>query len=95
MNVLLVSYDLRKPGQNYTGLIAELKACHSWWHYLKSTWLVVTDESPRDLTRRLRDHIDGNDRLLVVAIEHGAARQGWLPKRAWVWIEKKIGRPDA
>jgi hypothetical protein len=46
MPAFLVTYDLNKPGQNYDGLIEELKKTAGWWHYMKSTWILSTSETP-------------------------------------------------
>lgn len=94
MNVFLVSYDLREPGQDYAGLISELKSSHSWWHHLKSTWLVATDEPADQLFARLAEHVHPNDRVLVLEVSAGAGRQGWLPKRAWKWLDQHLGEAE-
>ncbi len=86
--VYVVSYDLCKPGQDYKGLFDELQASPSWWHYLESTWLIATSESASELYNRLRGHLDGGDRLLI--IQAGTDMQGWLPKEAWEWIEREL-----
>ena len=86
--VYVVSYDLRKPGQDYKGLFDELEASSSWWHYLESTWLIATLESANELYNHLRKHLDGGDRLLI--IQAGTDMQGWLPKEAWEWIEREL-----
>ena len=43
---LLISYDLNKPGQNYDKLYAKIKELRTWWHYLDSTWIVVSALTP-------------------------------------------------
>jgi len=88
MAVYSVSYDLNKPGQNYSSLYEELKNSNSWWHYLDSTWLVYTFESANQLSNRLRKHIDSNDSLLVIRVTNDYA--GWLPEEAWDWIRKHV-----
>ena len=88
MRVYNVSYDLDKPGQNYDGLIAELKKSPKWWHYLKSTWLVLTDESADQLWNRLGRHLDRTDNVLVIQV--GRDYSGWLPKEAWDWINANV-----
>lgn len=86
--VYLVSYDLRKPGQDYKGLFAELEASSSWWHYLESTWLIKTPEDANHLYNRLATHLDEGDSILI--IQAGIDRQGWLPKKAWEWINREL-----
>ena len=88
MEVYVVSYDLRKPGRDYTGLSEELQHSPSWWHYLDSTWLIVTSESAGKLYNRLAPHLDEGDSILVV--QAGSDRQGWLPKDAWTWIQQNV-----
>jgi hypothetical protein len=84
MNVYCVSYDLKKPGQDYEPLYEQLKKSLGWWHYLDSTWLISTFEDAQTLASRLLSVIDANDRLLVIRVSN--ERQGWLPKDAWDWI---------
>lgn len=88
MKVYVVSYDLKKPDKDYSGLIEKIKKSSQWWHYLKSTWLIYTDETAEELFRRLRPHIDSDDYILI--IEAGRDRQGWLPKDAWKWIHERF-----
>ncbi len=91
--VYVVSYDLRKPGQDYKGLFDELQASPSWWHYLESTWLIATSESANDLYNRLRMHLDRGDSILI--IQAGTDVQGWLPEAAWKWIHQNLlGLPE-
>ncbi len=86
--VYVVSYDLRKPGQDYKGLFDELQASATWWHFLESTWLIATSEGASELYDRLRMHLDQGDSILI--IQAGTDMQGWLPKEAWEWIEREL-----
>lgn len=89
MAVYCVSYDLKKSGQNYQELYKQLEASDGYWHYLDSTWLVYTSESADQLSARLCEAIDQNDRLLVIKVVQPS--QGWLPEDAWDWITKHVG----
>lgn len=84
--ILLVAYDLIKPGKDYAGFYSTLKTAQAWWHYLESTWLIKTDHSPQDWFNKLKSHMDYNDRILIVQITKNY--QGWLPKEAWDWVHK-------
>ena len=88
MVVYVVSYDLWKPGKDYKGLSDELQRSPGWWHYLDSTWLIVTSESADQLYNRLRVNLDANDSILIV--QAGTDVQGWLPKDAWTWIQQNL-----
>jgi hypothetical protein len=87
VNLLLVSYDVKAPGRDYTALYDAIKASPGWWHYLESTWIVATAESVGVFSERLSSAIDQNDRLLVVDIK-GKEVNGWLPAKAWEWLQQ-------
>ena len=67
-----VTYDLRKPGQSYKGLIDRLKELgavrllESYWT-LKSTW------SAEQIRNDLMAYLDVNDRILVAGLTGEAA----------------------
>jgi len=61
-----VSYDLNAPGQDYSRLFHYLKSHDTWWHHLDSTWVVVASLSAAELRDGIRNHIDSNDKVLVV-----------------------------
>ena len=85
--VLLISYDLNKPGQDYSSLYDELKSYGTWWHHLDSTWLIQTNETPSQCSDRLKKHMDDNDNLLVIEVCKNY--QGWLPEKAWDWLRER------
>lgn len=87
MAAYLVTYDLKKPGQDYKNLIDELKRS-TWWHCLESTWLVIRSESMEDLSATLRKHIDQNDRLLIMHARRPVV--GWLSQDCWDWINQNV-----
>lgn len=89
MAALLITYDLNKPGQDYDGLFDEIKSFGTWWHYLDSTWIVDTSLSVSAAADRIRAKVDNSDHFLVLNIT-GDARQGWLPKDAWAWINEHV-----
>lgn len=83
--ILLITYDLKKPGKDYITLHNTIKTAPNWWHHLESTWIIQTNESVDIWNGRLTKVIDQNDRLLIVDITR-QSRQGWLTKDAWDWI---------
>lgn len=82
----MISYDLIKPGQDYSGLIKSIKNCGVWWHHLKSTWLVDSSLNINTINDRLLKQIDKNDNLLIFEVTE--KYQGWLSQRALDWIAK-------
>lgn len=89
MSALLITYDLNKPGQNYQGLYEEIKSFGAWWHHLDSTWIVDTRLTVETVADRIRTKVDDSDHFLVLNIT-GDANQGWLPKKAWEWINTHV-----
>ena len=79
--ILLITYDLKRPGQNYTALHDEIKSAGVWWHHLESTWLIQTNLTAQNWSDRLKSHLDANDHLLVIQVVNNY--RGWLPKKAW------------
>ena len=92
MRAFSINYDLKVPGRDYTGLYEEIKHSGRWWHYLDSTWIVITDESVQQIWDRLERHIDKNDFMLIIEVLDNV--QGWLPKDAWNWIHDNVPNPN-
>ena len=82
-----VNYDLKKPGQDYSGLYEAIKSCGVWWHYLDSTWLLDTSLDANGIWQKLQSHVDKNDNVLIIGVTKD--RAGWLPKDAWTWINSR------
>jgi hypothetical protein len=85
--ILSINYDLKKPGQDYSGLFEAIKSCGAWWHYLQSTWLVETTLTAEQVWERLKVHVDKNDSMLIIRV--GPEYSGWLPQGAWDWIRER------
>ncbi|HIF9328495.1 TPA: hypothetical protein ACX6RL_000741 [Photobacterium damselae] len=88
MKAYVITYDLRTPNQNYNGLYEAIKTTGRWWHYLDSTWIIATDESPAQIWSRLELFVDNNDNLLIMEVKNNS--QGWLPQDAWEWINENV-----
>lgn len=74
----LISYDLNKPGQNYSDLYDAIKKVGStWWHCLDSTWIVKSTKSAAQIRDALLPCLDKNDRILVVITGREAAWNGF------------------
>jgi hypothetical protein len=84
--ILVVTYELKQPPSEYAPLFEALKSKNSWAHYMDSTWLIDTDQSPREFGQELFAHIYDSDRLLVTRLVEGY--HGWLPSKAWDWIKR-------
>ena len=83
----LITYDLNKPGQDYSDLYEKIKSLGAWWHYLDSTWLVDTNQSASQIWENLKSCVDDNDNVLIIRIT--SDYKGWLPKKAWDWLNEQ------
>lgn len=88
MQLILITYDLKTPGKDYSSLYNHIKSFGKWWHYLDSTWIVKTEKNVDDITSSTRLMLDSNDYLLVIDITNDKTN-GWLPRDAWNWINAK------
>ncbi len=86
--ILVVTYDLKQPAASYTELFDTLKSRESWAHYISATWLVATDESPKELSKALTNLIYEGDRMLIFQLT--PAYYGWMPRKAWEWIRRHL-----
>ncbi|MBE3143933.1 MAG: hypothetical protein IMZ61_08420 [Planctomycetes bacterium] len=83
-----INYDLKVPNRDYEGLYKAIKQLGKWWHYIESTWLIMSDESSTQIWDKLRIHMDQNDFMLIIEVRNDV--QGWLPKEAWDWINSYV-----
>ncbi len=72
MKAYTISYDLDKPGQDYTRLITRLQQ-HGAVRILFSQWALKTTWSAVQLRDDLKSYIDTNDRLLVTQVTDWAS----------------------
>lgn len=89
MKTLLISYDLNKPGQDYTRLIEGIKSYPDWCKIHKSVWAVRTTRNATEVHRHLFPLMDANDLLFVSGLTDEAAWNG-LPVEVSNWLQQKL-----
>jgi hypothetical protein len=89
MSAMLITYDLHSPGQNYEAVHEKIKELGEWWHFLESTWIVVTTKTASAVWDHLAGACDKNDSFLIVNITSDSY-SGWLPQAAWDWLRKHV-----
>lgn len=78
-NKYLITYDLNKPGQNYSELYSAIKQQGAWIHPLESVWFVKSAKSAVELRDTLKTHLDGSDQLFVSVVTNwGSWNMGQL-----------------
>lgn len=87
MSTLLITYDLSKPGQDYTDLLTEIKKL-AWARLSESSYAVYTDMTPQQLFSRLSPHLDSNDTLYVITLNR--PYWGLGPAAVNEWLERYL-----
>jgi hypothetical protein len=67
MAIILVTYDLKQPGRNYTPVHDYLKT-FSYCKGLESVWLLDTQVSCSTIRDGLQANIDSNDEVFVTRL---------------------------
>lgn len=90
MSTYLISYDLNKPGKDYTSLSTAIKnIAVNWWHHLDSVWIIKHNGPAASIRNSLRSYIDQNDELLVVTLDGEGAWAGFT-ERGSEWLKANL-----
>jgi hypothetical protein len=89
MAVLMVTYDLKQPGRDYTPVHTYLKQ-FTYCKDLESFWLIDTQQSPQSIRDALKQRVDANDKVFVARLmkEWGGFNfgcGGWLNDSGRTW----------
>lgn len=87
MAVLLVTYDLSKPGQEYTELLEYLKG-FAWARLSESSYAIKTDLPPQTIVNTARNHLDANDTIYAITLRRPYA--GFGPQAVNDWLEQHL-----
>lgn len=85
MRLMLVTYDLNRPGQNDEALIEAIEGHGHCCHVQGSTWLVRTWQTPQQVGEALRRRMEAGDSLLVVPVDRHHL-YGCLTDAQWRWM---------
>ena len=90
MATYIISYDLSKPGRDYSGLYDAIKSlATTYWHHLESTWLIDTVHSAAQIRDALKQSVDSNDKLLVLRSGREAAWCGFNANGSQ-WLKENL-----
>ena len=88
MSTLLVTYDLRKSGQDYSDFHKVIKSYGIWARLSESSYAVTTTDSATTVFNKLSGHMDGNDTLYVITLRSPYFGQG--PKEVNSWLAGQL-----
>lgn len=84
----MVSYDLIKR-KNYPELIQALEG-FNYWHCLGSTWIIKSDKTAMALATELLQHIDSDDKLIVVTLTGQGAWTQSFSTQCKDWLQNNL-----
>jgi hypothetical protein len=77
MALYWISYDLDKPGQDYSDIINRLKQLKAQ-EVTRSDWLLASNRTPTQIKEDLLAYLDNNDRIIVAELKYNAAWKNLL-----------------
>lgn len=80
MAAYIVTYDLKKSGQNYTCITGKLEKYPAYWHMQGSVWIIESTKTAAQIRDDLVACLDQNDNLFVGKLSGEAAWQGFTTK---------------
>lgn len=92
--IYTISYDLKKPGQNYSKLIDKIKSLGDWAYPCESNWLVDTRLNATQIFEALKPYLDANDQMLITRFnteDYAGQISSEVIKR---WISDKISQKN-
>jgi hypothetical protein len=90
MNTLLITYNLNRGDNNYEDLFGAIRGFGNTWHdasQLDSVWFVRTNLTPTQASEKLASVLDDEKDRWVVFDVTGQARQGWISKSLWEFLQ--------
>ncbi len=87
MAVLLITYDLREPGQDYSELISKIKS-YMWARLSEFYYAIRTDSTPSTVFDQLKPYLDPSDNLNVIILKQPYV--GYGPKEVNSWLDNNL-----
>jgi len=83
MAIYLVTYDLKNPGQSYTGVLNEIKK-YAWAQLSESSYAISSSLSPKQIFKKLSPSLDSNDQLYIIALSNPYYGKGSQDVNSWL-----------
>lgn len=83
--VYLLAFDpVKSDGVALHRIIKDSVYITDWWHYLPSTYILVSAYTLDTIQKQIRDKWPDNHFLLIEV--NRLNHNGWLPQEAWDWL---------
>jgi len=87
MAILLVTYDLKKPGQDYSDFISTFKK-YAWARLSESCYAIDTYKTPNQIYNELKPFMDQNDQVYIITLSN--PWDGYGPKDVNDWLHARL-----
>lgn len=87
--VYIITYDLRKVGQNYDALYEKIKSLGHAIHPLQNLWILDTGFNITVVRDQLKTTVDSNDSIFVAQLYKGSY-SAWMSQEAHTWLEARL-----
>lgn len=68
MAIFMITYDLKKPGRDYSSVHEHIKENYAYCKGLESFWLVESNKSAAGIRDELSEVVDSNDVIFVARL---------------------------
>lgn len=89
MSVLLITFDLKVPGHDYSPIFAFIRNMNVWARITDSCYAVSTHMQPQELLLELRPHLARDDSLYVLTLT--TPWIGFGPDDVNIWLREHLG----
>jgi hypothetical protein len=87
MTVLLITYDLMKPGQDYSDFLDVIKS-YNYTKLSESSYAINTTENIKTVYEKLNKYRDKNDNVYIIGL--CSPHQGYGPKTTNQWLSDNL-----
>lgn len=85
--VYFLTYDAPSTGTSRLhSAIDSSPKISDWCHYIKTSYFIVSTSSSQELYDELKPSLD-DENFIIMQVRSNRNRQGWLPKKAWEWLD--------
>lgn len=87
--VYIITYDLKKVGQNYDALYKKIISLGQTCHALQNLWFLDTNYNVDIIRDTLRTIIDQNDYVFIAQLYRGSY-SGYISTEAIDWLNRRF-----
>jgi hypothetical protein len=87
MPLLLVTYDLTMPKDNYSELYDEIDS-YSNIRLSETSYAIITDKSPSKVCGELKQYVDANDKIFIINLKRPF--DGYGSELVNDWLKKTL-----